>query len=222
MGLSSTFRETISAKLAAHRLNCDYCRSHLVGARIICLNCQFKEKFAIFRLCNLPKRCMEHRVVREDLERPHLPTHDLVKIRRRIHARQFSGMSTEAMEALATAKSLLSSDPISIDEDSAESEDEGSSHEATSDTVGEVGTANTSKFVCAGCGKDIIQPVWFCVHCSGMYPELELDVFLNITKQILPGSVLNATRTAHQNYRIVLMVKIMILSASSSRLSTST
>ncbi|CAK5278372.1 unnamed protein product [Mycena citricolor] len=93
--------------LLAHDCRCDACDGDIGGARVSCLECQMKDTWNTVDFHESPE-CMDERVTRDDMERPHLPQHDLVKTRRVVHMRQFGKTFREAKAAVTKARSLLS------------------------------------------------------------------------------------------------------------------
>jgi hypothetical protein len=102
-------------------------------------------------------------VTGDDLERPHVPaSHDLFKVRRVVHVRQFGKTYRDAKEALRKARSFF------------EEPDDGS----------EEGPASPPpELFCAECKKPVTQPCWFCVQCDGtrarLLPGFKTDVPLD-------------------------------------------
>ena len=68
--------------------------------------CQTKDTFNSVDLCDEPS-CMAARVERDDLKRPHLPTHDLAKVRRVVHTGQVGQLERMAKTALERARELI-------------------------------------------------------------------------------------------------------------------
>ncbi|KAJ7122277.1 hypothetical protein C8R44DRAFT_735978 [Mycena epipterygia] len=58
--------------------------------------------------CELPG-CITSRVSRDDMQKPHLPHHDLMKVRRVVHIREFGKIFRNAKEALKGARELFKS-----------------------------------------------------------------------------------------------------------------
>ncbi|KAJ7248435.1 hypothetical protein C8J57DRAFT_1358239 [Mycena rebaudengoi] len=122
-----------------HAEQCDACEGPIGGARISCLHCQMKDTFNTIDFCESPG-CMLQPVTGDDLERPHVPaSHDLFKVRRVLHVRQFGKTYRDAKEALRKARSL-----------------------------GEEGPPQSAWVppVCAVCKNAVTQPCWYCVQCD--------------------------------------------------------
>ncbi|KAJ6591119.1 hypothetical protein DFH09DRAFT_1138663 [Mycena vulgaris] len=92
-----------------HTATCDGCDGNIGGARITCLVCQMKDTFDTVDLCTSTQDCITQRVMREDMQKAHLPHHDLMKVRRVVHTRQFGKTYRDAKEALKQARTLLKS-----------------------------------------------------------------------------------------------------------------
>ncbi|KAJ7739936.1 hypothetical protein B0H16DRAFT_1568368 [Mycena metata] len=129
-----------------HDVNCDSCQGHIGGSRITCLTCRLEGTFDTVDFCDDPS-CMSVKVIPTGLTRPHIPTHDILKVRRTVHVRQFGKTYREARVALKKARAFFP-DPTE-----------------TSGTD----TSPTAPFEtprCAVCGRLAGQPSWFCVHCE--------------------------------------------------------
>ncbi|CAK5278153.1 unnamed protein product [Mycena citricolor] len=97
--------------IVSHRFSiCDTCRTVIGGARVICLECQTKEnnKWNTIDLHEV-EECIAGRVMREDMDKPHLPHHDLLKVRHVLHRRQFGNTYRAAKAAVGQARVLLAS-----------------------------------------------------------------------------------------------------------------
>jgi hypothetical protein len=70
--------------------------------------CQVKDTYTwnCVDLCDAPE-CVAAEVVRPDLDRPHLPTHDLIKVRRVVHLGQIGQLEKMAKSAVERAKQLI-------------------------------------------------------------------------------------------------------------------
>ncbi|KAJ6588495.1 hypothetical protein B0H19DRAFT_978427 [Mycena capillaripes] len=93
-----------------HYVVCDNCRGNIGGARISCLVCQMKDTFNTVDFCSTPG-CISNRVVRDDMQKAHQPHHDLMKVRRVLHKRQFGKTYREAKEALKRGRTFFKSTP---------------------------------------------------------------------------------------------------------------
>jgi hypothetical protein len=68
--------------------------------------CQAKDTWNCVDLCDAPE-CIKTDVVRHDLKRPHLSTHDLIKVRRVVHLGQVGQLEQMAKSALEGARRLI-------------------------------------------------------------------------------------------------------------------
>jgi hypothetical protein len=67
---------------------------------------QMKDTFNTVDFCSTPG-CLTQRVMRDDMQKAHLPHHDLMKVRRVVHTRQFGKTYRDAKEALKHARTLF-------------------------------------------------------------------------------------------------------------------
>ncbi len=147
-----------------------------------------------FDFCDKPA-CLTGTVkARDDAETPHLPTHDLVKIRTNIlHHREIGKVLRNSTQGLKRAKKLLerAAKPAAADEassDGGEHQDVGAPSERraspssvktirrdssdpsdSSDTKAE---AETPVPTCVSCSEPIAQPCMYCIDCPGMLSAL--------------------------------------------------
>ncbi|KAF8178111.1 hypothetical protein K438DRAFT_1938825 [Mycena galopus ATCC 62051] len=103
-----------------HGAVCDSCRGRIGGTRISCLVCQMKDTFNTVDFCSTPG-CIANRVMRDDMQKAHLPHHDLLKVRRVVHTRQFGKTYRDAKEALQKARTFFKS-PSGVTKQGSESE----------------------------------------------------------------------------------------------------
>ncbi|KAF8509109.1 hypothetical protein BU17DRAFT_56323 [Hysterangium stoloniferum] len=137
-----------------HDCYCDNCGGSTGESRIICLVCRAKDTEPVntVDLCDTPE-CVAASATRPDLMRSHLPTHDLIKVRRIVHFRQYGSMVKKAEAALKRARSLFGQ-YLETDKQGTRLLD--SSNEQHRPT-------------CGGCHKPVTQPCWYCVQCQGDY-----------------------------------------------------
>lgn len=138
---------------------------------MICLVCEAKEHHTL-DICDSPQCMAEPVVHREDLIKPHLQGHDIVKVRRRIFIRQFGRMDRAAKEALELARASFAGDrPQTISNFAVDGEKLmmnvgkgkiGGTIATSSKAVGP-GAAPT----CANCKLYVQKPCWYCVECEG-------------------------------------------------------
>ncbi|KAF7361998.1 hypothetical protein MVEN_00545000 [Mycena venus] len=133
-----------------HDVRCDCCTGVIGGARISCLSCRLEGSLDTVDFCN-NQSCMSNKVIPTGLTRPHLPTHDILKLRRVVHLRQFGKMYREAKRALAKARLLFSTPETDADASASEI------HLALETSAGPK---------CAACEDPVTQPCWFCVQCE--------------------------------------------------------
>ncbi|KAF9807161.1 hypothetical protein IEO21_08361 [Rhodonia placenta] len=147
--------------ICIHRgVYCDSCDAHdqeITGGRIVCLTCD-KDGGESIDLC---EDCIGTEVdcaKRPDLAAPHLPTHDLYKLRSLIHQREFRSIVLMARNALERARTAFK-DVQDV------------AHERT----GEGGTGKAedrlTKIVqedltCIKCKERVTQPCWYCIVCE--------------------------------------------------------
>ena len=141
---------------------CDHCYGTIGGARLICLTCQSSQIWNTIDLCETAD-CVAAIVgndIRSDLPRPHLPMHDLVKVRQTAHNRQF--VHQRALEALENARALFDQPTRSVSNKikAAEGVDERP-----------MSPEEKPEPTCISCGASVAQPCWYCVDCDGMCPS---------------------------------------------------
>ncbi|KAI0708178.1 hypothetical protein C8T65DRAFT_211601 [Cerioporus squamosus] len=163
---------------------CDCCGDHIYGTRVVCMNCGTR---FTFDFCDKPA-CLSATVKgRDDAESPHLPTHDLIKIRTNIlHWREIGKVLRNSTEGLQRAKKLLERAATAADANE-EGGDDGEDHEGgtpsepfaspsgskvvrrnssgSSDSSDAESQAEAPVLTCVSCSKSIAQPCWYCVDC---------------------------------------------------------
>ncbi|KAJ6515406.1 hypothetical protein C8R45DRAFT_208195 [Mycena sanguinolenta] len=134
-------------KTTDHDVSCDACKGHIGGSRVSCLSCRLdsEETFDTVDFCDHPS-CMSVKAVPTGMTRPHLPTHDIFKVRRNLHTKQFGKTYRQAKEALKRAREYFPSD----------TQDEKAEHKKSA--------LETPR--CAVCRRNVAQPCWFCVQCE--------------------------------------------------------
>ncbi|KAF8486675.1 hypothetical protein JB92DRAFT_3101334 [Gautieria morchelliformis] len=85
---------------------CDNCKGSIVGALVFCMDCQTTDTWDSVDLCDVPE-CVAAKIERDDLPRPHLPTHDLIKVKRVVHTRQVGQLERMAKSALERGRQLI-------------------------------------------------------------------------------------------------------------------
>ncbi|KAJ7246566.1 hypothetical protein B0H12DRAFT_758041 [Mycena haematopus] len=131
-------------KTTDHDVSCDACKGHIGGSRVTCLTCRLEETFDTVDFCDNPT-CMYAKVIPTGMTRPHLPTHDIFKVRRNVHTRQFGKTYRQAQEALKKARAFFP-DP--------------------QDEKAEPLKSALDAPRCAVCRRAVTQPCWFCVQCE--------------------------------------------------------
>jgi len=137
------------------RAHCDKCDDKIYGARIICLDCEAKHTWSPVNL----------------------PTHDVIKVRRTVHLRQWGGLEDRAKDALERANAAFShvnpTEPGGYDSDDSSQEIYLSSGPASKPLGSQKEVAEGSKEweeeagpKCAACEKTVTQPCWYCVQCK--------------------------------------------------------
>ncbi|RPD55866.1 hypothetical protein L227DRAFT_579346 [Lentinus tigrinus ALCF2SS1-6] len=150
-------------------ISCDVCDGPIRGGRVMCLSCGTQ---TTIDLCDKPE-CCDKEVgtdVRDDLTSPHLPTHDLFKVRTAIHPfREFGHAHRAALLALKTARQTLSdawdAERRSQDMRAAQHSTPG---EADDDTAAAGVKPENIPVVptCSRCGDRIGTPCWYCIECE--------------------------------------------------------
>ncbi|GJJ12736.1 hypothetical protein Clacol_006981 [Clathrus columnatus] len=124
-----------------HGAYCDNCSGMIGGPRVICLVCQAKDSWNSVDLCEDPE-CLLTKVTRSDLPRPHLPTHDMLKIRRALHIRNVGNRERQAQRALNACRKYM---------------DERKWCQ---------GKEDDDHPTCVLCHDKVTIPCWYCVDCE--------------------------------------------------------
>ncbi|KAF8210104.1 hypothetical protein K438DRAFT_140561 [Mycena galopus ATCC 62051] len=135
-----------------HDVRCDCCTGVIGGARVTCLTCRLEHTFDTVDFCDT-SGCTSMKVVPSGMTRPHLPTHDLLKLRRVVHVRQFGKTYREAKQALAKARQLFADTDTDTNAGALEMQ---------------LAYETTGGPKCAVCEDPVTQPCWFCVQCQGL------------------------------------------------------
>lgn len=152
-----------------HRASCDACGGEIGGARISCLTCQIKKEFSTLDFCQDPD-CISVRVFNDELFRPHQPAHDLVKLRRVVHLRQFGQTYRDAKEALKQARKLFEKEDLKEPKSAIVAPSDDSGFEDAFDLDSYLDRRTGPK--CANCDVPVTQPCWFCVQCESSFASL--------------------------------------------------
>lgn len=155
------------------------------GARIICLVCQSKDTFHTLNICD-HEACTAATINEPHLQRPHLPTHDVVKVRRVVFTRQFGKMDKDAREALHRSRNLFPKHKVAPAAGTrgisvvtnglhiGQGKDPHSAfspiipHTARFSFISPQPETEKSRPSCGICKRSVMQPCWFCVQCAGM------------------------------------------------------
>lgn len=143
---------------------CDHCRQVITGARVLCLECGIDNTIDV---CDNAK-CVEAVITVDELSAPHLPTHDVVKIRGPVQTREIGRVLKTSKAALSRARGLLdaalSSDTPSV---TVPHLHPGGMHGVGlgAERVRRYGPS--TRLRCIGCFKAIRYPCWFCSECPG-------------------------------------------------------
>ena len=101
-------------------------------------------------LCD-KEQCLNSEIrldVRDDLTSPHLPSHDILKLRTAIHPyREYGEVYRTAQSALKTVRQRFAD-------------------LASSDGQGEGGAGNEPP-KCVKCSERTSPPCWYCIECEG-------------------------------------------------------
>ncbi|RPD54176.1 hypothetical protein L227DRAFT_580748 [Lentinus tigrinus ALCF2SS1-6] len=172
-------------KPAHFDIYCDNCGDHIYGTRVVCMECGTR---FTFDFCEKPACVSSEIKSRDDVEAPHLPTHDLLKIRTNIlHHREIGTVLRNATEGLKRAKTLLERAAKGAEEDEASESGSGSdeehkdgeasgqspttpsspklAHRDFSDPSDSDSEAEVPVLTCVSCSETIAQPCWYCIDC---------------------------------------------------------
>ncbi|KAI0708170.1 hypothetical protein C8T65DRAFT_211541 [Cerioporus squamosus] len=155
-----------------HHCICDHCDEVIAGARILCLECGVDDTLD---LCDKPE-CTGAVVVVPKQPAPHLPSHDVVKLRAMVLSREVGRVLKASKAALSRARALLARQ-----EQSLRSSEPAPQAWVIAPGIFRLAThggplvsrqsSTTPVPSCAGCSKPVQYPCWFCTDC-------EVDVFI--------------------------------------------
>jgi len=151
-------------RVTQHGIKCANCKGAIGGARIICLVCRPSYSWSV-DLCENAS-CTEAQVEASDLAKPHLPTHDVIKVRRVVHIRQLGGLERAAKQALRRARDAFKDDLIPATTSEGYDSDDGSPVVEMTEAL--KSPIDEDRKVCIFCrtGVDLNQPWWYCVNCQ--------------------------------------------------------
>jgi hypothetical protein len=110
------------------------------------------------------------------LMRPHLPTHDILKVRRVVHLRNFGKLVRTARNALERARRAFEGD-LTTEADAYDSDDAAPIIDlAPREPLASMDAA----LRCALCQDEVTQPCWYCVQCESQY-------FCSIYRRVSPS-----------------------------------
>ncbi|KAI1785580.1 hypothetical protein LXA43DRAFT_1037408 [Ganoderma leucocontextum] len=146
--LYQIFRDLRQRSIPVHwEIYCDVCRDvNIRGSRIVCVSCGMK---TTVDLCD-KEECLMSEIrldVRDDLTSPHLPSHDILKLRAAIHPyREYGEVYRTAQFALKTVRQIFAD-------------------LASSDGPSE-GAVGKQPPKCIKCGECTSPPCWYCIECE--------------------------------------------------------
>lgn len=162
---------------------CDHCGSKLGQARTICMDC--RGKWSI-NFCEDPA-CAAATVgleERDDLEKPHIPAHEVFKVYTVLHGPYHAMTETKAKKALKKARQLLGGRAFDTDFDTkgpaispepsgpvdAESAQDSDDTKNVAKPEEATETAEIVAPTCSHCKEKVFlsPPCWACVEC-GMF-----------------------------------------------------
>ena len=163
---------------------CDVCHERLYGSRTCCIECG---SGFTFDFCNKPA-CLETTVKRDDVKSPHLPTHDLVKMRTAImHYREIGKILRRSEAGLTRARAILrKASAASADTDTAGEDDTHNAvdpAERAAQLLLETALAHPTEpgrdkpekapdLTCVSCSEPVALPCWYCIDCPGTSSSL--------------------------------------------------
>ncbi|OSX66346.1 hypothetical protein POSPLADRAFT_1133525 [Postia placenta MAD-698-R-SB12] len=139
---------------------CDSCDAHdqeITGGRIVCLTCD-RDGGESIDLCEDCIVTEVDRTKRPDLAAPHLPTHDLYKLRSLVHQREFRSIVLMARNALERARTAFK-DAQDVAHDRTEEDGTGEAEDRLTKIVEE-------DLTCIKCKERVTQPCWYCIVCE--------------------------------------------------------
>ncbi|EED77713.1 predicted protein [Postia placenta Mad-698-R] len=139
---------------------CDSCEDDdrdIIDGRIVCLTCG-KDGGESVDLC---EDCIDTEVdctKRPDLAAPHLPTHDLYKLRSLVHHREFRQIASMARDALERARTAF--------KDAQDVAHEQTEEGGTGETEDHLTKIVQEDLTCVKCKERVTQPCWYCIVCE--------------------------------------------------------
>ena len=151
-----------------HSWVCDHCEERITGARLLCLECGINDTVDC---CDKPE-CMSAVVHVKTLPKPHLPSHDVVKLRSIVLTRETGRVLNTSKAALSKARGLLDCaepsifpSPSALHSFAFAPDIFRLASNRGSVTAGR--PAMTTCPSCISCLKPTHYPCWFCCDCEG-------------------------------------------------------
>lgn len=143
----------------------------------------------------LQKVCVSATIERDNLPQPHLPTHDVIKVRRVVHIMQFGTLIRDATQALERVRALLGGDNTdgrSTPDLEAEYDSDYSSQAL--ETVPRPSYSSGRCHNCRSCKVKIaMPPCWYYIHRDGGQCPCILSFVLYMTPGIYQRTHLSVT-----------------------------
>ncbi|CAL1709515.1 unnamed protein product [Somion occarium] len=156
---------------------CDGCKQPMGGGRLICLDCRSDapQLWQTVDFCADP-RCYSASVTQEQryyLEKPHVPTHDLVKIRTFVQWGDLPALDQTARAALQHCRQRMVASVETPSEEPKDAESSAGSEDVSgpkSQSVHSEGAteapATDDVFRCFACHTVTELPCWYCTQCT--------------------------------------------------------
>ncbi|KAF8512112.1 hypothetical protein JB92DRAFT_2930249 [Gautieria morchelliformis] len=150
-------------KTINHGVQCAKCHGTIGGTRIICLICQ-PNAWGTLDLCE-DSECVAASIEQDSLPTPHLPTHDVIKVRCFVHMVHFGKLEREAVQALERVRVLLGTGDNASDLEEAYDNDYPS--QVTQAAPDRASMKLGSSHHCTFCNVKITPPCWYYIHGEG-------------------------------------------------------
>ena len=145
---SSLARFLVSAHTREYStVTCGSCGAVIAGARVLCMDCH--DKYTL-DLCSEPE-CLNSvgtLECRPDLETPHTPNHDMLKVHCVLFGRDVARTERDAKVAL----------------------------EAARNTISDLKAGDKPMPECVCCRSVVSLPCWYCTDCIGGFPQKPLEI----------------------------------------------
>lgn len=160
--------------------DCSGCKSdELLGARITCLVCYGKTKWDSVDFCQ-GEGCDSATVDSGNIDNPHFPNHDLLKVRTIIFNRNFTQRRRQANDALKRARTIIRGfdanakgiSKSTFGEEAAEQRELSLELSPPGLSVQpRLSVKAQSAPECGVCKESVRRPFWFCAECEGEFFE---------------------------------------------------